>query len=459
MKKHLSWLLLACFCLSMSACTTQKTPQAEAPTPAPTIQVAEPMEETPPIQEPVTMENPMDETTPQALLENMGINLAFMAEYENARFYHYTTDLPIAEVQFRYNGKDYSYRVAMPNEETDISGMNYQAPETSQEAVDYNTATLRLSNGQGDIGWYDFAPGIQYNLSCRNAAVGEELVALANRLYSPVQGNVEGDITGFMQDSLSAIQQGYFPGSAGSSLVGATYAAQLADLFTGVRPSAENVAQEVHTFAATLSVEDRILFATQLFGVKNSFQELATNGIGILETAGATAVLYPWDNATLSTLFSSMVLSGSEYAYAQKLSAYVTAMEEHASPETLIQDGMNYMIIDQTLDSVGYCLEDLDNNGVKELLLCVISQDDFYHGLVLELCTMDDFGFSTQVFMSGERDRLYTMGGDSFFHHGASSAADSSDTVEQYENGALSVIRQGEGSVQGLSLTPLSKLA
>lgn len=450
MKKTVSLLLALCLCLSLCACSKQEAPAS------PTQSEAAP-EQTPEA-EIANMVNPMTEATPASLLEELGFDMSFMEKYESVKFFRYNTDPVIAEAQFVYDNLEYSYRIAAPAQETDISGMYYTDCETADASVSYNSARVRTSSIGGDISWYDIVPGIQYCLICTDSATAEALTALANELYVPMQGEAGGENDGFLQDALLALQSGYHPGTAGSSLTGAAHAASLADLFTEVQPDAETVGQEIYRFGSGLSAKDQEAFAAQLLGVQGCFANLAQNGIAILEDAGATAAHYPWDSATISTLFAAMTLYGSEYAYSVLLEDYAAAIKEGKSWEELREAGMNYMVHDLTLDTVGYAFEDLDNNGVKELILGAIADDDYLHGLVLELDTMDAFGFRTAVFMSGERDRLYTMGGDKFIHEGSSGAADSFEAVEQYANGELTQIGSEADKVESMFLLPLSYL-
>ncbi len=442
-KKFFSILLVLTLSISMLACSAGNA--AGEPAPQPT---EAPAEQSPEAAEAV-IGNPMTETDAQALLEETGIDLSFMAGYENARFFLYATEPEIAEVQFTYEGKAYRCRVAASMAKTDISGMYYTADvESTEESVGYNRATLRISAGAGDIGWYDVVPGLQYDLSCAENAVGTELTALANKLFTPVQGDVDGEESAFMQELLTEFHTGYFPGSAGSSLTGAAYAARLADLFTEQQPSAESVSTEIQSFASTLSTEDQTNFAAQLMGVQASFTDMAANGIQVLETAGATAAHYPWDNATMHTLFMAMTHAGSQYAYSVRLRDYANAIREGKGQQELTDAGLNYMVADMTLESVGYCFTDLDNNGIQELILGTISEDPFYKGMVLELCSLDRFGLPSQVFMSTERDRRYTLSNGLFSHHAAGSAAESSDLVEEYREGGVKCVIAQAGVVE-----------
>ena len=445
MKKAFFLLVALSLCLSLCACSQKNEP---APT-------EEPVADGPA----VGLANPMTEVSADALLESMGLDLRYMSEYENARFYQYSTDPAIAEVQFRYEGRDYRYRVATPAAETDISGMHYSSVEASDTLVGYSTAALRKGDCGCDISWYDIAPGVQYDLSCADAAVADGLTDLAVKLYHPTQGEVGGDLDADFapqfQSLLMELHESYFPGSAGSSLNGARYAAALADLFTEQQPTAETVAENLALYAFTMSADDQVNFAAQLLGVKSSYESLRDYGVDILADAGATAAHYPWNTETMDALFTAMSAEGSRYAYARRLEDYHAAMKSGKTRAELNEAGLNFMVGDLTPDTVGYAIEDIDGNGVCELLLCAIDEHDYLRALVLELDTVDMFGFCSQVFMSGERDRLYTCEADIFLHEGSSGAADSFSAFEQYADGALTELSTDAYTVTPRELTPL----
>ena len=450
MKKAFSLLLALSLCLSLCACSQKEEP---APTEEPLADGS-----------PVGLANPMREVTPAELLEEMGLELSYLSEYDNARYFIYSTDPAIAEVQFGYQGRDYRYRVATPALETDISGLHFTTVETTEVLVGYNNARLRKGDCGCDVSWYDIVPGVMYSLSCSDAAAAEGLTDLAVLLYHPTQGEVDGDpnymgdFSPLFESLMGDFVQNYRPGTAGSSLTGASYAAALADLFTEQQPYPETVAEELAVFAATLSAEDRADLTARLLGVKSSYEGLRDNGVDILADAGTTAAHYPWDSETMDALFAALATEGSRYAYDLRLAEYKAAMESGKNREELNEVGLNFMVGDLTPDTVGYCIEDLDGDGICELLLCPMADNDYLRGLVLELDTVDMFGFRSQVFMSGERDRLYTCEADIFLHEGSNSAFDSFSAFEQYAAGALTALATDAYEVTPRELTPLSRL-
>lgn len=111
--------------------------------------------------------------------------------------------------------------------------------------------------------------------------------------------------------------------------------------------------------------------------------------------------------------------------YEPILKQYRTALKENWNGQQLVDTGLNFMIRDVAPETVGYAVDDLDDNGVPELIIGTISTDDFYGKLIFVLYTMDDDGEPVQVFSSIERNRYYYAGGTRFANIG-SSGADSS---------------------------------
>lgn len=446
MKKAFSLLVALSLCLSLCACS-QKNEAAPAEEPVP-------VEESP-----VGLPNPMTETTTAALVEETGLNLDFLSGCENVRFFKYDTDPVIAEGQFTYEGRAYSWRMATPAAETDISGMHYSTLESVDTLVGYSDAKLRKGDCGCDVSWYDMAPGVQYCLSCADAAAAEGITDLAVKLYHPTQGNVGGeldaDFAPQFQSLLMELHQGYFPGTAGSSLNAARFAAALADLFTEQQPTAETLTENLALYASTLDADEQVNLAAQLLGVRSAYENLRDYGVDVLADAGATAAHYPWNTETMNALFTAMSTEGSRYAYARRLEDYHAAMKSGKTRQELVDAGLNFMVGDLTPDTVGYAIEDIDGDGVCELLLCPIADNDYLRALVLELDTVDMFGFCSQVFMSGERDRLYTCEADIFLHEGSSGAADSFSAFEQYADGALTELSTDAYTVTQRELTPL----
>lgn len=123
--------------------------------------------------------------------------------------------------------------------------------------------------------------------------------------------------------------------------------------------------------------------------------------------------------------------------YEQILDQYRTALEENWDGQQLTDAGLNLMLRDVTPETVGYAVDDLDDNGIPELAIGTISWDDFYGRLIFALYTVDSGGEPVSVFSSIERDRYYYAGGNRFANLGSSSAADSFVTTLKLEGEGL----------------------
>lgn len=124
-------------------------------------------------------------------------------------------------------------------------------------------------------------------------------------------------------------------------------------------------------------------------------------------------------------------------AYEQILEQYRTALEESWNGQQLVDAGLNFMIRDVAPETVGYAVDDLDDNGVPELAIGTVSGDEFYGKLIFELYTLDESGETIQIFSSIERDRYYYAGGIRFANLGSSAFDDSFVTTLKLEGNSL----------------------
>lgn len=122
--------------------------------------------------------------------------------------------------------------------------------------------------------------------------------------------------------------------------------------------------------------------------------------------------------------------------YEPILQQYRTALGENWTGQQLVDAGLNLMINDAPLEAVGYAVDDLDDNGVLELIIGTTSTDDFYGKLIFVLYTVDD-GENVQIFSSIERNRYYYAGGTRFANIGSSGADSSYVTTLKLEGEGL----------------------
>lgn len=123
--------------------------------------------------------------------------------------------------------------------------------------------------------------------------------------------------------------------------------------------------------------------------------------------------------------------------YEPILKQYRAALEEDWSGQQLVDAGLNYMIRDVAPETVGYAVDDLDDNGIPEFIIGTIYGDDFYGNLIFVLYTVNDDGKPIQIFNSIERDRYYYAGGIRFANLGSSAFNDSYVTTLKLEGEGL----------------------
>lgn len=145
------------------------------------------------------MPNPMTEVTKQEMVDQTGIDIDAPQDAKDVKYFVYDMgeDKKMAEVQFSYQDKAFSYRAdAYSEDANDSSGMNYEWEDAKEVQVAYNTATAMANDESAAMYWYDVVPGINYSLSCSNACTVDELTAVANTVFVSAQGNADGFVAG-----------------------------------------------------------------------------------------------------------------------------------------------------------------------------------------------------------------------------------------------------------------------
>lgn len=161
---------------------------------------------------PIGMPNPFVEVSAEELAQVTGLVLTPPAGAEDIRFSYLNSDsvYKMAQMDFTYNGKRYTYR-AEPTGELeayDMSGLYYNWTDVRDVSVLYNEAKLQLSDKAGSIYWLDIVPGINYSLGSNEPVSAEELTELANLIYVPTQGDAYGDDEIFPSDYSGTYRDG-----------------------------------------------------------------------------------------------------------------------------------------------------------------------------------------------------------------------------------------------------------
>ena len=95
----------------------------------------------------------------------------------------------VAETAFTISGARWTYRTAPGDLDlVDISGLD-DCSTAASGSVGYCSARLSYDEGgAGKIIWFDIVPGVEYSLSVESGASEDSLIAMANELFTPLQG-------------------------------------------------------------------------------------------------------------------------------------------------------------------------------------------------------------------------------------------------------------------------------
>lgn len=111
--------------------------------------------------------------------------------------------------------------------------------------------------------------------------------------------------------------------------------------------------------------------------------------------------------------------------YDEILNGYYEGIIAGWDLQTFKDHGLCYLTgYDPDLDQTGYCLLDIDQNGMEELIVGRNNDED-YEGMVFEIYTISD-DESLCIASSGERDRYYICKDNTIANEGSSSALNSS---------------------------------
>ena len=85
---------------------------------------------------------------------------------------------------------------------------------------------------------------------------------------------------------------------------------------------------------------------------------------------------------------------------------------------------------------IGYLIQDIDGNGIKELIIASNDSEEYYSKIIIELHTIKN-GAVEQVFQSWARSRNHYMGANQFLNEGSNGAAYTLVTVYSYSEGNM----------------------
>jgi len=140
------------------------------------------------------------DVTAQELVEKTGMDLAYLADRTQKVTYNVITAStdPIAEAKLvTVDGVDATLRVkpvsaTAVTEMEDFSGLNYKWTAEAYEEVAGREAWMKACSDMTEIHWLDVVPGVGYYLSVKGNVNAETMIALAEELFVPMQGDADG---------------------------------------------------------------------------------------------------------------------------------------------------------------------------------------------------------------------------------------------------------------------------
>ena len=112
--------------------------------------------------------------------------------------------------------------------------------------------------------------------------------------------------------------------------------------------------------------------------------------------------------------------------------------DEDVSEERKAELSEKYMLA-LGAPNFGYCLKDMDGDGVPELVIMADAndEDDYYHGMILEMYRLTEEKTARLVLASEERSRYYYAGDGLIAYEGSNGADDSIETTYRLVDGEL----------------------
>ena len=211
------------------------------------------------------MENPWTETTPEAMVETIGLSFSLPEGAEEIA-YRMLESEALAEVQFVLNGSQCTARIRPSMGFEDISGMYYDWTMVEDCEILWCPGKVMQTEADGQYValclWYDVVPGLMYSVS----VIGEiSVLALADVMFTPAQGDVDAQPGDILRQKLEGCM-GY-EGTAGSSLKEAIAATELL-AFAVEYADEENLQEIVKEVMLSFTVEEQSMLEHSLSGIR-----------------------------------------------------------------------------------------------------------------------------------------------------------------------------------------------
>lgn len=137
--------------------------------------------------------NPVSEVTSEEMTQKTGVALNAPEGAENVCFYTIDGQPMIAQVTFELDGAAYTYRAAATQmDATALSGVYFGKADEAPAQVSYTEGKLLTEGKTAVLYWEDVVPGVSYSLSCTDCADPAALQQIAETVFEPMQGEVDG---------------------------------------------------------------------------------------------------------------------------------------------------------------------------------------------------------------------------------------------------------------------------
>lgn len=137
--------------------------------------------------------NPVSEVTSEEMTQKTGVVLHAPEGAENVRFFTIDGQPMIAQVTFELDGTAYTHRAAATQmDATALSGVYFGKADEAPAQVSYIEGKLLTEGKTAVLYWEDVVPGISYSLACTDCADPAALQPMAEGIFEPMQGEVDG---------------------------------------------------------------------------------------------------------------------------------------------------------------------------------------------------------------------------------------------------------------------------
>lgn len=147
------------------------------------------------------MANPWTETDKDGIAKATGFDMTAPKGATDVTYSYMSKD-GLAQMSYKLDGSEWTYRMQMADKATDISGITMKWTKETEGEVSSKDATYYEYSAGGDssdksvqlVTWYDMVAGVTYSLSVTGDDLnGLDLQAYAEDLYEPLQSETDGD--------------------------------------------------------------------------------------------------------------------------------------------------------------------------------------------------------------------------------------------------------------------------